>query len=284
VKTERQHGRGHSRAAGRDHGLRQIDPRALQLAPDGVGGQEPAVLLIELVVGKIEAAGDVSTPKAGAGLGLGAGEAAARPRVEHLRFSRREVLAHGGEVAHEAPPQARGEGARLRGRRARFHRPVLGPPPRQAAVQHEDLVVAEGAKRPPDARGARHPAAVVDDHAIPAADPQPADALREVRGARQHVRQARRAIRDRVDIEEHRARHVRLRELGARVTLELRHVPGAVDDPDVALAEILGEPFGRHERPDLGPSRGRAHRTTAISGYSRVMRAPRAFRRSSIRS
>jgi hypothetical protein len=88
------------------------------------------------------------------------------------------------------------------------------------------------------------------------------DAPGEVRGARQHVRQGRRVVGDRVDVEEHRARDVRLSELGPRVALELRHVPGAIEHPDVALVEMLGEPLGRDERRRLGRARRRAHRTT----------------------
>src|SRR4029453_7041206 len=99
----------------------------------------------------------------------------------------------------------------------------------------EDLVVSEHTKGPPDTRGARHAPRVVDDYAVTAADPQSSDARGEVRGARQHVRQGRPVVGDRVDVEEHRAQDVRLSELGPRVTLELRHVPGAIEHPAVAV-------------------------------------------------
>jgi hypothetical protein len=55
----------------------------------------------------------------------------------------------------------------------------------------------------------------------------------------------------RVDVEEHRAGNVGGGELGARVALELRHVPGAVDDPHVATREISREPLRRDERQCL---------------------------------
>src|SRR5207245_11469668 len=89
---------------------------------------------------------------------------------------------------NEALAQSSREPARLGRRRAGFNRATLGAPSRQAAVEHGDRVVAEGAKRPPDTRGADDAARVVDDHAIAIANAELPDLVREVRRARQHVR------------------------------------------------------------------------------------------------
>jgi hypothetical protein len=112
--------------------------------------------------------------------------------------------------------------------------------------------VTEGAKRPPHARGADDPAHVVDDHPVAAADAERAHGTGEVIRGRQHVGQGIGVVRDGVDVEEHRARDVLLLEVRARVTLELGHVPAAVDDADVGIAEVRGEPLG----PDDGVVHG----------------------------
>ena len=60
-------------------------------------------------------------------------------------------------------------------------RPALGAPLPEAAVEHGDAVVAEGAEGPPHARRAHHAARVVDDHEVAVADAERADRLRELR-------------------------------------------------------------------------------------------------------
>ena len=142
--------------------------------------------------------------------------------------------------------------ARFRRRRPRLGRPPLGAPPREPAVEDGDRVVAEGAEGPPHARGAHDPARVVHDHAVTVADAKPAHVPRERRGAGEHVRERGAGVGDHVDVEEDRARDVRLGELGPRVAAELRHVPRAVDHADVPPTQVGGEPLGGDER------RGRA--------------------------
>src|SRR5439155_23884835 len=89
-------------------------------------------------------------------------------------------------------------------------------------------------------------------------------------------RERRAGIGDRVDVEEGGARNVRLRELGARVTLELRHVPGAVDHPYVAPAQVGGEPVGRDER--------RGHWCSSARGHGAARRGIVSSRRSVLMS
>src|SRR2546425_4822353 len=108
--------------------------------------------------------------------------------------------------------------------------------------------MAEGAERPPDARRADDATRVVDDDAIGVRDPQPADALRELPRAREHVRQGRAQVGDLVDVEERGAGDVRLDELLEGLEPKPSHVPRAVDDAQVAAAEIRDEPPGRDER------------------------------------
>ena len=55
------------------------------------------------------------------------------------------------------------------------------------------------------------------------------------------------AVGDPVDVEEDRARNVRLLELATGIALELRHVPRAVHDPHPRIREVGGQPFGRDD-------------------------------------
>ncbi|PYN18222.1 MAG: hypothetical protein DME05_01625 [Candidatus Rokuibacteriota bacterium] len=82
---------------------------------------------------------------------------------------------------------------------------------------------------------------------------------RERRGAGEHVRERGAGVGDRVDVEEDRARDMRLGELGPRVAAELRHVPRAVDHADVPPTQVGGEPLGGDER------RGRAAHRMVLS-------------------
>ena len=203
----------------------------------------------------------MSGAEARARLGLGAEEATAGAGVEHLRPPGREVQAHASEVADEPAAQARHEAARRRRRCARLDGTPLGAPAREAAVEDGDRIVAERPEGPPHSRGAHDAARVVDDHPVARADTQGSDLAREFRGAREHVREGRASIGDRVDVEEDGARDVGFGELGARVAVELRHVPGAVDHPDGSPRQVLGEPLGRDEGRGQRRSGDRAHGT-----------------------
>src|SRR5207244_2639208 len=196
VEPEREDGGGDARPARRDNGLAEIEPRRLELPPEGVVSQERAVRLGQLIVWEVQAPGDVPGAKARARLGFGADEAPVRAGVEHLLAPLREIATNTREVADEAPAEARGEAARPRRRRARFDRPALGAPPREATIEDGDRVVAKGAEGPPHARGADDPARVVHDHAVAIADSQSPHAPGKFRGARQHVRERRTGVGD----------------------------------------------------------------------------------------
>src|SRR3546814_3131293 len=76
---------------------------------------------------------------------------------------------------------------------------------RQAAVEHGDLLMAEIAEGPPDARRAEDAALVVDHEAQAVAEAELAHLRREDVRRRQHVGQRAGGILDRVDVEEHGA-------------------------------------------------------------------------------
>src|SRR5439155_25505599 len=264
-EPERQHRGGDARAAGRDHGAVEIDARGLEGSPQVVGAEERAVFRVEPLVWQAEAARDVAGAQPRARLGLGADEATGRARVEALLAVTREVRAHLLEIAHEAPVETR-RVATWPGRgQARLDGPRLGAPFREAPVEDGDPRMAEGAKRPPDARRADDAARVVDDDAVGVRDPQPADALRERSGAREHMPQGRARVGDLVDVEEPGAGHVRLDELLEGLATELWHVPRAVHHAQVAAAEIRDEPPGRDERRELHRSRLRLRPSASMS-------------------
>ena len=255
MEPERQHRGGDARAAGRDHGAVEIDARGLEGASQLAGPEERAVPRVEPLVRQVEAVRDVTGAQPRARLGLGADKTAVRARVEHLLAAAREVCAHLLEIAHEAPAKT-GRVAAPPGRgQARLDGPTLGAPLREAPVENGDPPMAEGAERPPDARRADDATRVVDDDAIGVRDPQPADALRELPRAREHVRQGRAQVGDLVDVEEHGAGDVRLDELLEGLAPKPSHVPRAVDDAQVAAAAIRDEPPGRDERRELHRSR-----------------------------
>jgi hypothetical protein len=65
--------------------------------------------------------------------------------------------------------------------------------------------------------------------------------------AGQHMRQLRRIVADRVDIEEHRAGDVACAILGVNVALLHHRGIRGVDHDDIAIVQMLGKPFGRFE-------------------------------------
>jgi hypothetical protein len=84
-------------------------------------------------------------------------------------------------------------------------------------------LMAEYLPRPPGARARERADAVVDDHKIPCSHGHRVRGGAEYRLARQHVRQARRAVRYSVDVEAHAAGDARRSEL-------LRSVPPCARD------------------------------------------------------
>ena len=116
--------------------------------------------------------------------------------------------------------------------------------------------MAEHAEGPPRAGGGDEPAPAVGHHAVPGRDAERAHRVREGLGVGQHVRQRVRVVGDGLDVEEDRAGHVDLLELGRRVALEMRQVERGVHHLQVRLAQMGGEPLGGDERI----RQGRAHR------------------------
>ena len=90
--------------------------------------------------------------------------------------------------------------------------------------------MAEGPEGPPDTRGADHSPRVVDHHQVGVRNAERAHLAGKLGRARQHVRKRARAVGNAVDVEERRARDMRLLELAPGIALELGHVPRPVQD------------------------------------------------------
>jgi hypothetical protein len=202
----------------------------------------------------------------GAGLRLRAGEASPRARVEDLLARRLDVVPHLLERAHERRAQPRLEGPGPGRAMGALHGATLRAPQGQPAVEHRDAVVAHGAEGPPHARGADHAARVVHDDQVARADAESAYLLGELRRRGQHVRQRRALVRDRVDVEEARAREMPSGELLARVALELGHVPAPVEDDQARVAEVGHEPLGADDGAGCARRGGGLGPLTATAG------------------
>lgn len=135
----------------------------------------------------------------------------------------------------------------------RRDRVPLPQPVAEPAVEQGHSRVAEVAEHPPDpgARKRAEVARVVHDHMGVVADAEVPRVLGEELGAGQRVGELRRGVDALVDVEEARARNVRLRKLPFAVPLHLRQVPGGVQDPQtrahLVAAHHVREPFRRDE-------------------------------------
>ena len=176
-------------------------------------------------------------------LGLHAGEAPGRAHIQHLLGAALDDRAHLIEQTHARTIRRRGNVGRALGRHAPgLDRPALGAPFGQAAIEYRDALMTEHLERPPRARGAELARAVIGDHAIIPPDAERTDRGAKLGRARQHVRQGRRVIRDRVDIEEDGTRQMRRKVLLQRISLLGRQIPRGIDDLQIRRANLAGEP------------------------------------------
>ncbi|MGY3356650.1 hypothetical protein ACVWZK_003313 [Bradyrhizobium sp. GM0.4] len=73
------------------------------------------------------------------------------------------------------------------------------------------------------------------------------DVAAELLGTRIHVRQRVGMVRDRIDVEEHRARQMRGEIIVLRQWQHTRQLEAGVEHLDVGVIDVGGEPFGRDE-------------------------------------
>ena len=206
-------------------------------------GEQGAVAARRLVVGRFRLPGmwPPRSPARGSG-----SVPAKRPRerasriwrragCELTRTARRREPAPGGTSRANVP--------RRRARGAARDRPAFLTPLGGAAVEHRHRVVAEDAKCPPHARGAHDAARVVDDHPVAGADAERArPPSRSSRGGSMCGSALVWSAMASMSKKTAPGRWASL-ELGARVTLRLRHVPAAVHHAQVGLAEVCGQPL-----------------------------------------
>jgi hypothetical protein len=163
VERQRHGAGGDAGAAGGDDRPARLDALDGKTRPELCRRQQGAVAGDEIEMGQIETLRNMAAPQARARLGLSAGEAPGRPRVDHLLAPGDQIGADLLEVAHQKIVLASREMGLARDHRAVVHRPPLGQPFCQPAVEHRDVRMAEQAQHPPDAR-ARRVAVVVVDH------------------------------------------------------------------------------------------------------------------------
>src|SRR5262249_35993595 len=120
--------------------------------------------------GDVQGAWHVTGAQPGARLRRLSQKALRGARIDYLCRAARQGCAHGGERGHEIGVLARSEGARGALDRTGFERPPFGFPFRQTAVENEDVLRAEQAKRPPHPRRGIQTGAVVDDDCVGVGD------------------------------------------------------------------------------------------------------------------
>ncbi len=235
-----------------------IDAGRLDRGGDGRAIGEHAVR-DDLGERQVEAAGDMTGAHARPRFGRRAAESIGRARVHHLCGALGEGPPHIVEIGDGGPVQPRGE-------RPRRSRPLLpdldrvpgSNPGREPAIENPDVGGAEHVEHPPHPRRREQAGAVVhhDGHAV--GDAQLTHRRCEALGSGQHVRQRRRRVPHRLDVDAHRTGDVPRQILRVRVPVHRRQVPGTVDDAQLRLAEVLGEPGRGHEgnaHPSVNGSR-----------------------------
>ena len=80
------------------------------------------------------------------------------------------------------------------------------------------------------------------------ADPERTQARHELFDRRRHMRQVRPRIRNLVDIEETRAGNMSGVVFGTAITAHVGQVPAGIQDPQVGIVQVFGQPLGRNER------------------------------------
>ena len=123
-------------------------------------------------------------------------------------------------------------------------RPAFGFPRRKTAVEDERILGAEDAEGPPHARRRIEAGRVIDHDSVGLGDAERAHRRAELVRSGQHVRQIGGRVGDGVEVEEHRARNMRGDIFRLGVALLRWQIIGCVDDDDIGLAELAGEPFG----------------------------------------
>ena len=188
--------------------------------------------------------------------------AQARPRLGHLALEALRWRAHRSPARRgwrdwrpvccmlRTKPRIEGrlERRRLRRHLAALDRAAFGEPFLQAAIEHAHVGVAERQEHPPRPRRGDPAAGIIDHDGIVVADAERADVAAELLGVGKHVRQRVGMIGHRIDIEEHRARNMRGEIIVLRQRQHARQLERGVDDLDVGIVEMRGEPFGGDER------------------------------------
>ena len=149
------------------------------------------------------------------------------------------------ERGDEGFVEPRREGAGLRMHLAVLERPSFGDPFRQAASEDTDVLDPISAQRPPDPRRSVEAQEIVDDEAHAVAESERGHLLGQHVRLRQHVRQGRAEIGDRVDVEIDGAGNMPEAEFDGAEAAGVRKMPGAVDQAEVGVAEFGGEFVGR---------------------------------------
>src|SRR5882757_2354576 len=157
---------------------------------------------------EVETVRNAPRPPAWPRLGDSALEALARPCVEHLFQAGVYILEYLLAGAHPLRIEARGEACGRDSRNHCVNRTSLGQPLAQTAVQYRHVRVAEDTKCPPHPRGPGDTAGIVEDDPMLIADAERLNLRREKFRRRQHMRQMRFAVCDRIDNEKHCARNV----------------------------------------------------------------------------
>ena len=251
------------RAAARYHRLRQVDARRLEHRLQSGRGLHGSVIVQKRPVVDVLRPRDVAGPEAGAGLRFVAAEAAGGAGVQYLVVAQLRSGGHLRHVAHQMVLEAYGDVPVAHRRREVFDRAPFRLPLCKAAVQNRDIGLPHQPEQPPDTGGGEQAGAVVDDNLVPVAHPHRPHPADKFLGRRRHVRQGRTGVTDLVDVEVAGAGNVGGGVFGAAVAAHVRQVPGGVEDPEVGIGQVGGEPAGR----DKGFRIVRCHRGAPLRDW-----------------
>lgn len=123
----------------------------------------------------------------------------------------------------------------------------FGAPFGEAAVEDGDIGLAHEAEGPPDAGGGEETGAVIDHDLMAVAHAHGAQAGHEFLDRRGHVRQGAALIGNVFDVEEARAGNMGGAVFRAGVAACVGKIPRGIEDAQVGVAQMGGEPVGGNE-------------------------------------
>src|ERR1700730_14118866 len=241
---------GHARAAGGDHRAFNIHPSLRHEGLDFVVRFNLAGL-DHLAPRQVETAGNMARAQSGTRLGFHASESRGRSGIEDLGRTGFACPLHRFGTGNGGAVEIHGVGPRHAPHKSLFDRAPLGAPSWQTAGKDFYVRRAEDSQGPTHAGSSLQVGGVVDDEAHAIAKAELFHCLGKAGRVGQHVRQIRRMIRDRIDVEEDGAGDMPFEIFRLGVAFFSGQEKRAVDDRDIGRTQMFRKPCGRDEESVL---------------------------------